>query len=434
MAKLMSARSKALMEEAGMVPPDEEEQSEETEYLRGVLLDKGEGVIMKAWRKYFDPYCIGDVTFTKFCKGLTSLGAAGEDAVDLWKKLDSDGTNLLTLDEVDMDSFLMMEYCQRFCDKFGGAADMFAQVDYNRDGRLDREEFGLAMQSQGFCDDPDCPEFLNTPQKVSDRLFPVCDVNGDGSISMLELLFLERDVEKRKEVRDRILQETHEKKFGKPKSMLAHYMLRDITRATNTIDNYINFMDEYGGGNDEKGGGFKAEDLQLLVSNKKPAWYLKLKNQARGEDPWSSQLTGQLDDYWSMENQIALAKKESKIFAKKANKTKSLSPQMPQPVVDKEKIETRRYLKAMYQRAIARALVAREPNRSAVQTVVVAPPQPVRESAPPPVALYDAYKPSTKEMEAKLRKATSGDKKSAIKKPTDIMRSTDQLYTHYAKQ
>lgn len=87
-----------------------------------------------------------------------------------------------------MDSFNMMEYCQKFCDKFGGAAAMFGQVDYNRDGRLDRYEFGYAMQQQGFCDDPECPEFLNTPQKVSERLFPVCDVNSDGSISMLELV------------------------------------------------------------------------------------------------------------------------------------------------------------------------------------------------------------------------------------------------------
>jgi len=444
-SKLISATSKALLEAGGFNIDDNDEEgesnSEEVEYLRGVLMEKGDGVIMKAWRKYFDPYCIGDVTFTKFCKGLTSLGAAGDDAVDLWKKLDSDGTNLLTLDEVDMDSFNMMEYCQKFCDKFGGAAAMFGQVDYNRDGRLDRYEFGYAMQQQGFCDDPECPEFLNTPPKVSERLFPVCDVNSDGSISMLELLFLERDVEKRKQVRDKLIAEMHEKKFGKPKSMLAHFLLRDVTRATSTMDDYISFMNNYGGGGDKSG--FKASDLQLLVANKKPAWFSKLQTQVRGDlhDPeWATKVSSQLDDYWKMEAKIALAKKEAKLFARVKEKKKGpKSPMPPKGTLDKEKIEARRYLKMLYQKAITHALVACEPKRRAT----FAPSHPAgvgggtdaEDDESKAATIQSAYAPATKEQEKMLKMKGSGktDKRTAVQKPTDIMRSTDQLYSHYAK-
>ncbi|CAD7928653.1 unnamed protein product [Amoebophrya sp. A25] len=308
---------------------EDEEISEEVLYLRGVLLEKGDGVILKAWRKYFDPYCIGDVTFTKFCKGLTALGATGEDAVDLWKKLDSDGTNLLTLDEVDMDSFLMMEYCQKFCDKYGGAANMFQSVDYNRDGRLDRAEFGFAMKACGFCDDPECPPFLKTPEAVSTRLFPVCDISGDGSISLLELLFLERDVNKRKEIRDKLLKEIHERKYGKPKSMLAHYMLRDVTKATSTLDDYIAFMDSYMGSGTE--GSAQAAELELLVRQRKPLWMGKLQSQGKYDRSWGDAENAKLEEFWKLESQIAQTKREGAIFKKKSAGTSKQLPPILQP-------------------------------------------------------------------------------------------------------
>lgn len=284
----------------------DEKEKEVYNYLRELIRGKGDGNFLRGWRRHLDPYCSKAVCFREFCRGLVSLGATGDDAVALWRQVDVDKSESLSIDEVDVEAFKILEFLREYCTENGGASAVWdslfsAQATARRTSCLSTSEgesqshhnatsssepisrpssrpstsastlalkdvvadpdfeyltageFGLRLWKSGFRDDPACPHSLYSPKKISELLFPACNLKNSNAISKLGFLWLEpsgfdqkewnRIVKKRQE---RHLKYTGNAKQGKPRANTFLSAMSRTTRDFKSFQKYMNHSSKQG--------------------------------------------------------------------------------------------------------------------------------------------------------------------------------------------
>lgn len=118
---------------------------------------------------------LGQKLFLRRCDELGWRGSG----YALWRYLYGDANGSLTFQELDPGAAQMLASFQAFTrDIFGGASKSFCQLDTNRSGRINKEEFIERLKSLG------CTGSLS-------RLFDLFDRNGFGVLSDGDLNFLE---------------------------------------------------------------------------------------------------------------------------------------------------------------------------------------------------------------------------------------------------
>jgi len=184
--------------------------------LRDVFRREGNGNFIVAWRRHFDTNGDGVLNFGEFCQSLTALHYEG-DVLDLWKEVDTDQSNRISLDEIDADSADVLIFFKKFCKSFGGPVELFTAIDDDGSDSLTKEEFGYGLEKLGWFEHPQCPECCDTVEEILDILFPALDLDGQGCVTPEELLFLEPDMKKKKLLEKQFTRE-REKKIGAVKN------------------------------------------------------------------------------------------------------------------------------------------------------------------------------------------------------------------------
>ncbi|CAJ1345004.1 unnamed protein product [Effrenium voratum] len=135
------------------------------EHLRQFMIASA-GSVLRAWMDFFDQDMDHRISKTEFSKGMRELGYTG-DVFQLFSVLDDDGSNELTLDEIDMKQSSIWRNFRVFAaamfkseeDLLQRCADWALDVspslaklraDRPRVDRLTREEFCVGMRKSGW--------------------------------------------------------------------------------------------------------------------------------------------------------------------------------------------------------------------------------------------------------------------------------------------
>lgn len=143
------------------------------------------GCPLKAWMHYIDQNLNNRVDFDEFCNGMRALQFEG-DVVRLWKEIDEDGYDELTLDEIDQECATLWISFRQWCSqRFESSIDMVCRVGD-----------GTGISEQQFCHRI---PLLGWDGGEEERLFGGLCVGHDGLISTTRLRWL--DVDKRRQRR-----------------------------------------------------------------------------------------------------------------------------------------------------------------------------------------------------------------------------------------
>jgi len=160
----------------------------------------GSGKIAMAWRCYFDADGDGELTFKEFCSALASLKYKG-DIPRLWADLGSKDENTLKLEDLDPEHAAYLKAFGDWCDRVkGGPTECFRAMDDDGSGTVTRIEFSTGLKELGFFSDPTIPKEISTEELMMEHLYPLLDQFGSGCITAEQLIFLEKDKEKRTKI------------------------------------------------------------------------------------------------------------------------------------------------------------------------------------------------------------------------------------------
>lgn len=171
----------------------------EAEQFLNHLREKGDGSVGTAWRRFFDTDGDGALSFAEFCNALVAVDYHG-DAVALWRQFGGGeiGTTL-GLEVLDPESAGIIEFFRQWCEKTkGGPLEMFYAFDEDGSDCLSSNELAEGLKLSGFFQESGIPKSIDTEEKMLRVLLPLLDRNGRGALQPDELLFLEKDIEKRK--------------------------------------------------------------------------------------------------------------------------------------------------------------------------------------------------------------------------------------------
>jgi len=171
--------------------------SREADHFLDMMREKGGGSVTIAWRRHFDSDGDGELSFTEFCNALADLEYK-VDTVKLWHEFGGKSNNSLGLQVLDPDGANILDYFAEWCvEMMGGPIEVFRHMDSDGSDSLEPDEFAEGLADLGFFEAAGIPSVLNSEEGVLTHLYPLLDQNGFGCIQADQMLFLEKDKEKR---------------------------------------------------------------------------------------------------------------------------------------------------------------------------------------------------------------------------------------------
>ncbi|CAK9097151.1 Exportin-T (Exportin(tRNA)) (tRNA exportin) [Durusdinium trenchii] len=157
---------------------EEEEDAEENSEVKDLLKQKYHGHFMKAWRHLLDKDGSNRVNWSEFQTACQKLRYHG-DVAGAWRAFDSDLSGYLTLNEIDTEaSDTLCEFKDWAWNEFGTVRAAFGVFDHDGSNSLSFEEFRGNCRIYGY-------------EGNARKLFDALDINGERSLSISEIAFLD---------------------------------------------------------------------------------------------------------------------------------------------------------------------------------------------------------------------------------------------------
>eukprot|EP00397_Hematodinium_sp_SG-2012_P007485 GEMP01007531.1.p1 GENE.GEMP01007531.1~~GEMP01007531.1.p1 ORF type:complete len:686 (+),score=116.01 GEMP01007531.1:51-2108(+) len=135
------------------------------------------GTVLAAWLLCLDRDRNGTLSQMEFCRGMREMGYIG-NARDIFKRLDSDGSGIVSLAEMDPEIGRALTVFRQCCNTYGGLELIWDKFGLNRAGKnnMDITQFVLACQMMRY-------------RLSAKQLFLQLDIDHSGSLSFNEILW-----------------------------------------------------------------------------------------------------------------------------------------------------------------------------------------------------------------------------------------------------
>lgn len=156
-----------------LVPPNPQAM----EKVKSILLDEF-GHYLKAWRRLLDLDSSNRCTWSEFKEACKKIGFS-QDAAGAWRALDEDLSGFITLREIDKTSSESLADFKRWADgEFGSVKTSYYVFDHDNSHSVSSREFRRCCSIYGY-------------EGNAHLLFRVLDVEGNGSLGISEISFLD---------------------------------------------------------------------------------------------------------------------------------------------------------------------------------------------------------------------------------------------------
>lgn len=156
--------------------------------LREILAQRGNGSLLRGWRRELDTDGSLDVGFQEFCTAASRLGVS-VDAEAMFGAGSPDSLSLVGL--APAEGQLVERFRRWMTGTFGGPGEMFmafeGRPEQGSDGKLPMQAFVDGCQARGF---------YGTEEEIS-QILELLDMDESGLVAMQDVMFLETDRRRR---------------------------------------------------------------------------------------------------------------------------------------------------------------------------------------------------------------------------------------------